>query len=206
MSAQKIGILVFDKIEVLDFVGPYEVFTAVRLDESKRWETKPPFDVYLVAEKIEPVASHNGMQVIPDMTLEQCPPLDLLLVPGGWGTRIEFNNERLIAWIAERGRSAGTLASVCTGARLLAKAGLLDGRHATTHWNSLGWLAENFPHVKVETTQHVVEDGNVITSAGISAGIDLALRLVARYCGDDVALATARYMEYRYPNDNTRRV
>ena len=100
-----------------------------------------------------------------------------------------------------------TLTSVCTGAMLLGKAGLLDGRHATTHWRSLQWMRESFPAVTVEEKQHVVEDGHVLTSAGISAGIDMALRVVARYHGDDVARATARTMEYRYvPEDNSRRI
>jgi len=132
--------------------------------------------------------------------------LDVLVVPGGWGTRSEIENARLINWIAERGQQAETLTSVCTGAMLLARAGLLDGRRATTHWRSLTWMRESFPLVTVEDQLHVVEDGNVLTSAGISAGIDMALRVVVRYFGDSVGRATARHMEYPFPDDNRRRV
>jgi transcriptional regulator GlxA family with amidase domain len=127
-------------------------------------------------------------------------------VPGGWGTRTEIKNPRLLAWIQERARQVETLTSVCTGSMLLGQAGLLDGRHATTHWRSLPWMRESFPAVTVEEKLHVVEDGHVLTSAGISAGIDMALRVVARYHGEAVARNTARHMEYRYPDDNSRRV
>ncbi len=157
-----------------------------------------------MAEGGDPVIATGGMRVIPDYPLAQCPPLDILLVPGGWGTRKEIANERLLAWIAERGRQVETLASVCTGAMLLGRAGLLDGRRATTHWRSLEWMRESFPTVTVEDQLRVVEDGPLITSAGISAGIDLALRLVARYHGDRVARATARHIEYPFREDNRR--
>jgi transcriptional regulator GlxA family with amidase domain len=146
------------------------------------------------------------MRVIPDCTLAGCPALDILVVPGGWGTRREINNKDLIDWIGQRGRQAETLTSVCTGALLLAQAGLLDGRRATTHWRSLNWLRESFPAVTVEDNLHVVEDGHIITSAGISAGIDLALKVVERYHGEALARATAQHMEYRYSEDNSRRV
>ena len=127
-------------------------------------------------------------------------------MPGGWGTRTEIKNTRLLAWIAERATQVETLTSVCTGSMLLGQAGLLDGRHATTHWRSLDRMRQSFPKVTVEDKQHVVEDGDVLTSAGISAGIDMALRVVARYHGEAIARNTARNMEYRYPTDNSRRV
>jgi transcriptional regulator GlxA family with amidase domain len=203
---RRVGIVMFDDVEVLDFAGPYEVLTAVRLDESKRWETQSPFDVQLVAEHERPVRCYGGMKVIPDTTLQNCPPLDVLLVPGGWGTRSQTANQALVDWIRERSGKAELTASVCTGARLLATAGLLDGRRATTHWNSLSWLAQTFPEVRVERDLHVVDDGDLITSAGISAGIELSLELVKRYHGDDATRNVARYMEYRYPYDNSRRV
>jgi transcriptional regulator GlxA family with amidase domain len=146
------------------------------------------------------------MQVTPHVTLEDCPRLDILVVPGGWGTRQEIKNARLLAWLTARADEVETLTSVCTGSMLLGQAGLLDGRHATTHWRSLPWMRESFPAVTVEEKLHVVEDGNVLTSAGISAGIDMALKVVARYFGETVARHTARNMEYRYPDDNSRRV
>jgi len=117
-----------------------------------------------------------------------------------------MKNESLIRWITERGQEVETLTSVCTGAVLLGRAGLLDSRRATTHWRALDWMQKLFPAVTVERQLHVVEDGHVLTSAGISAGIDMALRVVARCYGEAVARNTARHMEYRFPDDNSRRV
>jgi transcriptional regulator GlxA family with amidase domain len=207
MDRKRVGILIFPQVEVLDFCGPFEVFSVTRVNEDARRRESSPFEVVLVAETAEPVTATGGLRVIPDVTIDACPPLDVLVVPGGWGTRSEIKNERLIAWIKARGGAVETLTSVCTGAMLLGQAGLLDGRRATTHWRSLPWMRESFPAVTVEETEHVVEDGHVLTSAGISAGIDMALRLVARYHGDEVARNTARHMEYRYlPGDNSRRI
>jgi transcriptional regulator GlxA family with amidase domain len=206
MKRTRVGILVFPNVEVLDFCGPYEVFSVTRLDEDRRREESSPFEVLLLAESADPVVATGGLRVIPDATLETCPPLDVLVVPGGWGTRKEIGNERVLTWIAARAKEVETLTSVCTGAMLLGQVGLLDGRHATTHWRSLDWMRQSFPAVTVEDELHVVEDGDVLTSAGISAGIDMALRVVARYFGETVGRATARHMEYPFPDDNRRRV
>jgi len=206
MQRKQVGIVVFDNVEVLDFCGPFEVFSVTRLDDERRRETASPFDVCLIAESMSTVVATGGLKVQPDYTLATAPALDILVVPGGWGTRKEIKNESLLAWIKQRGDSVETLTSVCTGAMLLGHAGLLDGRRATTHWRSLGWMREAFPKVTVEDELHVVEDGNVVTSAGISAGIDMALRIVTRYCGEAVGRATARHMEYPYPDDNRRRI
>jgi transcriptional regulator GlxA family with amidase domain len=203
---KRVGIVIFPEVEVLDFAGPFEVLSATRLNEERRREEPSPFDVMLVAEQDGIVIATGGLGVVPHCTLENCPPLDILVVPGGWGTRKEISNERLLRWIADRAQGIETLASVCTGSMLLGQAGLLDRRHATTHWRALDWMRQSFPNVTVEDKLHVVEDGNVMTSAGISAGIDLALRMVARHCGETVARATARHMEYPFPSDNTRRV
>jgi len=206
MERTRVGILIFPEVEVLDFCGPFEVFSVTRLDEARRREDPSPFAVSLIAEGTEPITASGGLRVLPDHTLASCPALDLLVVPGGWGTRAALNNAPLIDWIAARGRQVRTLTSVCTGAMLLGRAGLLDGRRATTHWRSLDWLQESYPKVAVERALHVVEDGDLLTSAGISAGIDMALRVVARYYGEAVARATARHMEYPFPDDNRRRV
>ena len=206
MTRKRVGILVFPNVEVLDFCGPYEVFSVTRLNEERRREESSPFEVLLVAEGAEPVVATGGLRVIPDATLETCPALEILVVPGGWGTRKEMRNQRVLMWIAERAKEVETLTSVCTGAMLLGQAGLLDGRRATTHWRSLDWMRQSFPAVTVEDKLHVVEDGQVLTSAGISAGIDMALLVVARYVGEAVGRATARHMEYPFPDDNRRRV
>ena len=207
MENQKtVGILIFDDVEVLDFCGPFEVLSVTRLDESKRMEEPSPFRVLLIAERDKPVVTTGKMRVLPDHTLENCPPLDILVIPGGWGTRRELSNAKLLEWIKRRATQVKTLSSVCTGSMLLGEAHLLDGLRATTHWAFLDFMRERFPHVRVESRYHWVEEGNVITSAGISAGIDMALRVVARYFGETVARNTAQRMEYPYPESDVRRV
>jgi transcriptional regulator GlxA family with amidase domain len=206
MKRRRVGILVFNDVEVLDFSGPFEVFSVTRVNEERRREEPSPFEVNLIAENLKPIVASGGLRVLPDYELEDCPPLDILVVPGGWGTRREINNDRLVDWIAKRGKEVETLTSVCTGAMLLGQAALLEGLRATTHWRALDWMRETFPTVTVESSLHVVEDGRVITSAGISAGIDMALRVLARYHGEAVGRATARHMEYPFPDTNTRRI
>jgi transcriptional regulator GlxA family with amidase domain len=166
MSRKRVGILIFPSVEVLDFCGPFEVFSTTRLDEERRREESSPFEVLVVAEERGITVTSGGLKVIPNCTPDDCPPLDILVVPGGWGVRTEINNARLLDWIGDQGRQVETLTSVCTGAMLLGKAGLLDGKRATTHWKSLGWMRESFPNVTVVEDQHVVEDGDVLTSAG----------------------------------------
>ncbi len=206
MQRKRVGIVLFDNIEVLDFCGPFEVFSATRLNEEKRQEEPSPFELILVAEKDVPVVTTGGMKVIPSHTFESCPKLDILVVPGGWGTRKELRNPNMLNWLRLRAAEVETLTSVCTGSMLLGFAGLLEGRRATTHWRSLNWMRDSFPSVMVEYDKHVVEDGRTLTSAGISAGIDMALKVVERYCGEEIARATAKHMEYPYPENNARRI
>ena len=206
IQQKTVGILLFPEVEVLDFCGPFEVFSVTRLNESKRREEPSPFRVLLIADTAEPISTAGGMRVLPDCTTTVCPSLDILLVPGGWGTRRQMTNARLIDWIRQRAKKVEILSSVCTGALLLGSAGLLDGRRATTHFGALPLMRERFPKVNVVDSEHVVDEGNILTSAGISAGIDLALRLVARSFGEETARNTARYMEYPYPESNARRI
>ena len=206
MSRLRVGILVFPDVEVLDFCGPFEVFSATRLDESQRREQTSPFEVVLVAPSMEQIKATGGLRVLPDHDLQNCPQLDLLVVPGGWGTRSLVNDERVVKWIRAQASGAELIASVCTGSFLLGEAGLLEGRRATTHWQSLDRMEQTFPSITVVRDQHVVEEGSIYTSAGISAGIDLALRVVAKVHGEAIARATSRYMEYPYPEGNARRV
>jgi len=206
MQQKRVGILVFPDVEILDFAGPFEVFSVTRLSEERRYSEPSPFQVFLVAETEDPVVAAGGLRVVPEYTIADCPPLHILVVAGGWGTRAQENNAGLIEWIRDRGSRVETLTSVCTGSFLLGKAGLLEGLHATTHWRSLDRMSDSFPSVAVERSLHVVEAGNVFTSAGISAGIDMALRVVSRYYGEGIARFTARHMEYPFPEDNARRV
>ena len=206
MKRYQAGILIFPDVEVLDFAGPFEVFSVTRLNEERRREELSPLDVKLIAENLQPVVASGGLRVLADYDLNNCPPLEILVVPGGWGTRTQIENKQLIDWIAKVGKEVETLTSVCTGSMLLGRARLLDGLRATTHWRALDWMRDSFPEVTVESELHVVEHGRVLTSAGISAGIDMALRVVARYCGETVARATARHMEYPFPDSNARRI
>jgi transcriptional regulator GlxA family with amidase domain len=206
VERKQVGIVVYEEVEVLDFCGPFEVFSVTRLNEQKRREEPSPFSAFPVAESKSPVVATGGMRVVPNHDLDSCPKLDILLIPGGWGFRHQMNNDRLLKWITDRSRQVETLTSVCTGALLLGKAGLLDGKRATTHWRLLDSMQEMFPTVTVEKRLHFVEEGAFFSSAGISAGIDMTLRLVARYYGEAVARATARHMEYPYPDTDARRI
>lgn len=206
MERKRVGIVLFDDIEVLDFCGPFEVFSTTRVSEDTRREEPSPFEVLLVAEHPGPVTTTGGMAVMPHCTFESCPRLDIIVSPGGWGTRKELKNPILLNWLRARASEAETVTAVCTGSMLLGFAGLLDGLHATTHWRSLNWMRDSFPSVVVEYGKHFVEDGRVFTSAGISAGIDMSLKVVARYLGEEVARATARQMEYVYPENDARRI
>jgi transcriptional regulator GlxA family with amidase domain len=130
------------------------------------------------------------------MTIHQHPPLDVLVVPGGQGTRRERHNQRLLDWISQQDQRTQLTTSVCTGAFLLAELGLLDQRRATTHWNSIEWMRATYPSIEMLTDRRVVDEGHLITSAGVSAGIDLSLHVVSRVYGLEVARWTARRMEY----------
>ncbi|MHC4877784.1 MAG: DJ-1/PfpI family protein [Planctomycetota bacterium] len=189
-SKRKLAILLFDDAEVLDFCGPFEVFSV-----ASNQSDSPLFDVMTVAEKT-PITARNGLSVNPDHTLTSCPKPDLLLVPGGIGTRQELHNVRLIEWIRDVADEAELVLSVCTGALLLGKAGLLNGLETTTHHVACDLLRELVPSCTVHEGQRFVDNGNVITSAGITAGIDMSLHVVERLAGKDIAEATARHMEY----------
>ena len=206
MDRKRVGIVLFDDIEVLDFCGPFEVFSVTRRNEERRREESSPFEVLLVAERPGTVTTTGGMTVLAQHTFANCPHLDIVVAPGGWGTRKEVTNPIMLDWLRARAAEAEIVTAVCTGSMLLGFAGLLNGLHATTHWRSLDWMRDSFPSVSVEYDKHFVEDGRVFTSAGISAGIDMSLKVVAHYFGQDVARATARHMEYPYPESDARRI
>ncbi|WP_293502841.1 DJ-1/PfpI family protein [Roseateles sp.] len=192
-----IGILVFDDMELLDMAGPYEVFTtAARVHgRSQPAGAAPLFSVTTIARSLAPVRARAGLQLRPDATLGEHPPLACAIVPGGV-VDAELGRPELRAWIADQRRGAGLLASVCTGALLLADAGVLDGLAATTHWEDLDALRTLRPAVQVRDRVRWVDTGDVLTSAGISAGLDMSLHLVRRLHGHELALRTARQMDY----------
>ena len=198
-TPQTVGILIFDDVEVLDFCGPFEVLAMAQAPAQTpdpADERAPLFQPLIVAESPGIVRCRGGLLVQPHHTIHDHPPLDILLIPGGQGTRRERANQTLLDWIANQDRQTLITASVCTGAFLLAANGLLDGRRATTHWASIDWLREHHPAIEVRDDLRVVDEGRIVTSAGVSAGIDMALHLVARLHGSTVAAATARRMEY----------
>ncbi len=191
MPTRNVAILLFPNVELLDFCGPYEVFSI-----AARQTEQPAFRVYTVAESVEPIASANGLSAIPDFSLTEAPPADLLLVPGGIGTRKEIDNVALLDWIRNAAQNAELVLSVCTGALLLGKAGLLDSLETTTHHVAHDLLREIVPSAVVHEDRRFVDNGRVITSAGIAAGIDMSLHVVRRLLGDEVASATAKHLEY----------
>lgn len=198
MDKWHVGILIFDDVEVLDFAGPFEVFSRTRLmpgAESRRSEESAPFRVFTVAKSRAPISTTGGLTVIPHHGFADAPKIDLLVVPGGWGTRPLSNDPETLDWIRRTASGARQVTSVCTGSLLLAKAGLLTGRRATTHWNALDLLAA-LDVGKVEPELRVVDDG-IITSAGVASGIDMAFYVVERLYGAEVADETARYIEHR---------
>ncbi len=188
---RKVAILIFDEVEVLDFCGPFEVFavTGARSEEK-------PFDVFTVAETAAPITARNGLSVNPKFTFADCPQADILIVPGGYGTRPLLHNQAVLDWIKTQDAKAEVVMSVCTGALLLGKIGLLDGLAATTHWGALDLLRDVAPKAMVQAETRFVDNGRILLSAGISAGIDLSFHIVARLLGRAVAQETARWMEY----------
>ena len=151
------------------------------------------------------VLAIGGLRLTLDVSVYNCPNLDLLLVPGGWDTRKEVKNDTLLKWIADMSAKTKITASVCTGSSLLGKAGLLDGRETTTHWRAFDFLREAAPKTKIRRDVLFTLTEPVFTSAGVSAGIDLALRIVSHFFGTEVGEATAQHMEYPYPQSDTRR-
>lgn len=198
MSKVQVGILIFDGVEVLDFAGPFEVFSRTRLApgiESRRSEETAPFNVFTIAARSEPIAATGGLRVLPHHDFASAPSIDILVVPGGFGTRALLQDPSVCEWIRRTAATAQRVASVCTGSLLLARVGLLAGRRATTHWGALELLGSLDPTIRVEPGFRVVDD-NILTSAGVSAGIDMALNLVESMYGREVADETAKYIEY----------
>jgi transcriptional regulator GlxA family with amidase domain len=190
---RRVAIVAFPEAEVLDVAGPYEVFSV-----AGRRHGLEPFEVSLVAERAEPVALRNGFTVVPHHAWADCPPIDVLVVPGGYGTRREMNNSPLLEWIRERSGPAELVLSVCTGSLILARTGLLDGLDVTTHFLAMDELRKAAPKARVRTGGRFWDTGKVVTSAGVSAGIDMSLHVVARLLGDELAEEAADYMEYHW--------
>lgn len=198
MTKLNVGIFIFPNVEVLDFAGPYEVFSRTRLESggaSRRTDDSAPFEVFTVAATRGELRATGGLRVTPDYSFDDAPHIDLLVVPGGFGTRALLDDASTADWIRIVAAGAKHVTSVCTGSLLLAKAGLLKGRRATTHWGALDLLGEVDSTLTVERDARYVHDGP-ITSAGVAAGIDMAFSVVEMLCGRDVADETAHYIDY----------
>ncbi|HHB1653112.1 DJ-1/PfpI family protein [Bacillus sp. TE8-1] len=197
MNKWSVGIFLFNEVEVLDFAGPFEVFSVTEVNGEK------PFTVYTVNENGEMITARNGLKVQSDYSIENLPPVDILIISGGLGARkYEIKNEIVIKWIRQQMKEVKLMTSVCTGALLLAKAGLLEGLKATTHWASIEKFKNEFQNVEVIENVKFVDEGHIITSAGISAGINMSFHIVKNLLGVHVAEDTAKRMEYdiSFPN------
>jgi len=204
MKKINVGILIFDEVEVLDFAGPFEVFSRTRLlkgAESRRSDESAPFNPFTVSIDTKPLTATGGLKIIADYTFNNFPKIDILIIPGGFGTRTLLNNESLLKWIKTVSDKANITASVCTGSLLLAKAGLLEGKRATTHWGAIEALKSISKDIQVITERRVVND-EIITSSGVSSGIDMAFMIVENLYGEQVASDTAKYIEFHRSKEN----
>ena len=204
MKKINVGILIFDEVEVLDFAGPFEVFSRTRLlkgAESRRSNDSAPFNPFTVSMDTNPLTATGGLKIISDYTIKDCPNIDILVVPGGFGTRTLLNNENLLLWIKSISDQATITSSVCTGSLLLAKAGLLEDKRATTHWGAIQALKSISKDIQVIDNRRIVND-EIITSAGVSSGIDMAFMIVENLYGEQVASDTAKYIEFHRSKEN----
>jgi len=197
----QVAILAFDDVEALDFAGPYEVFTtASRVLARTQPDRAPLFSVHCVARERTPVRARAGLQMLPDQTFADCMRADVLIVPGGVVDAALACPDTL-TWIRQTSATAQITASVCTGAFLLAASGVLTTRRATTHWEDVADLRQRHPQLDVVEGVRWVDDGGPVSSAGISAGIDMCLHLVARLAGMELATRTARQMDFAWTHN-----
>jgi transcriptional regulator GlxA family with amidase domain len=190
-NRMKVGIFVFNEVEVLDFAGPFEVFSLAKKGDDKL------FEVIIIGETREPISARNGLKILPTAILKDNLNLDILIIPGGYGAEeIEIKNKTVIDWITEQQKKVKILASVCTGALLLAECGILNNKKATTHWMDIDRLEHDYPKINVVRNIKFVDEGDILTSGGISAGINMSFHIVSRLFGVEIAKNTAKRMEY----------
>ncbi len=188
-----IGIYIYEQAEVLDFSGPFEVFSTA----SRVCDDNHPFDVFLISETGGEVTARAGYRVMSDYAFDKHPPLDVLIVVGGVHTH-EMTKPQVLEWIAQQAKAASIVASVCTGAFILAKAKVLQQQVVTTHWEDIPSLRKMFPKLTVVRDVRWVDEGDVVTSGGISAGIDMSLHLVSKLHSFDLAEKTAQQMDFTW--------
>ena len=192
-----VGIYIYDQAEVLDFSGPFEVFSTA----SRVCKNDNPFDVFLVSESGNAISARAGYRVMPNYGFNDHPMMDVLIVAGGVHSN-EIGKSQVMEWIYQQSTNASITASVCTGAFLLAKAQVLKEHKVTTHWEDMANLRSEFPQLNVIENVRWVDEGNIITSGGISAGIDMSLHLVSRLHSNDLAEKTARQMDFSWTKNS----
>ena len=192
MEKKNVGILLFNDVETLDFAGPFEVFSV-----TGQRDGEGSFNVFTFAKEKNPVLAINGLSINPHYAMNDCPQIDILIIPGGFGTRALLNEKYYIDWVLDKSKEVSLILSVCTGSLLLAKAGLLSGLKATTHHECLDLLASLDPSIRIKR-ERFTDNGNIITAAGIAAGIDMSLYVVGKLVGQAAAEETAKHMEYPY--------
>ncbi len=200
MKSRRVGIYLYPGVEVLDFAAPLEVFGTASRVALRSDGGAAPLELVTLVRRAAAVAARGGLRVTPDATIDAHPPLDLLIVPGG-DERAERASVELRRWLAALAPDLELMASICTGAFLLAAAGLLDGRRVTTHWQDADELARLHPALRVEPQRRWIDEGRRVSSAGISAGLDMSLHLVDRLAGAKLAMATARQMDYQWHSE-----
>lgn len=191
-----VAIVVFEDVEVLDVCGPFEVFSVAGFVEDRK-----PFSVRLVAANNKTVHARNRLKLLPDCTYGDCPVPDVLVIPGGPGARPQSLDPTLRAFLQKMAPKVRTLLSVCTGALILGRAGLLDDKPATTHHRAIEELRNAAPSARIQPQARYIRTGNMVISAGVAAGIDAALEIVSDYCGPELAHSTAHYMEFPWDRD-----
>ena len=196
-TVRRVAAVLFDGFTVLDVYGPVQAFASCRAPTTAG-DPQRLFEIFSLAEHAGVVKPGEGPPSYAEYGFADAPDCDVLLIPGGFGTRTAVNNASLLTHLADASRRTPITATVCTGSALLARTGLLDGRPATSNKLAWDWVLQQGPRVKWVRRARWVEDGNIITSSGVSAGIDMALSLIARLCGQDMALSAARRMEYRW--------
>ena len=193
MKTRNVGILIFNNAEVLDFAGPYEVFNVANVTSPEKL-----FNVFTVAETMGTVTGKNGFSVTPHYSIESHPGIDILVIPGGEGRRVQMNNPAITGWVKKEFDKLEVLLTVCTGVYIAGKAGVLNVKQAVTHHGSFGEFEKTFPGIELVKNVKYIDSGKIITSGGISAGINASLHVIDKLIGNNHGNKTAEYMEYDY--------
>ncbi len=193
MTKKNLAILLFTDVEVLDFAGPFEVFSV-----TNELNNHNLLNIYTLGLTTAPVLAKNGLKVVPDYAVDACPQPDYLVIPGGSGTRALLEDEKFLTWLTQTAPACENILSVCSGSLVLARIGLLNGLKATTHHQVFTELEALAPETEIIKNQRFLDNGKILTSAGVAAGIDMCLYMVNRLYGEDTAMKSAQYIEYNY--------